>query len=91
MLAVVGAYLLSARRFPRLWHPVSILVAVATVSVVVAVSGEVLFGNGWPGAPAMFRRSAVGGIGWGLVIAPAVWIARRGLAWWTTRRAPHRR
>jgi len=49
----------------------SIVAAVGTVSVVVAVPGELLFRAGWAGVPAMSRRSAIAG--WGLIIAVVVW------------------
>lgn len=42
MLAVVAAYVVSARRFRVLWHPLSIAAAVFTVSVIVAVLGELI-------------------------------------------------
>ena len=77
MLAVITAYLALARRFRILWHPVSIVAAVTIVSVAVAVLGELLFRNGWEGVPAMMRRSAVGGFGWGVLIAVVVWVSRR--------------
>jgi hypothetical protein len=77
MLAVIAAYLVLARRFRLLWHPLSIVVAVGTVSVVVAIVGELLFRGGWAGVPSMVRRSAIGGFGWGVIIAPVVWAARR--------------
>jgi hypothetical protein len=77
LLAVAATYLLLARRFRFLWHPVSIVAAVSIVSVVVAVIGELLFRGGWAGVPSMLRRSAIGGFGWGLLIAAIVWIGRR--------------
>jgi len=77
MLAVISAYLVLARRFRLLWHPLSIVVAVGTVSIVVAVLGELLFRGGWTGVPAMLRRSAIGGFGWGVIIALVVWAVRR--------------
>ena len=77
MLAVVATYVLLARRFRLLWHPLSIVVAVGLVSIVVAVLGELLFRGGWAGVPSMFRRSAIGGFSWGLVIAVVVWAGRR--------------
>ena len=83
MLAVVAAYVILARRFHRLWHPISVLVAVGTVGVLVSVLTTVLFGGGISAAPAIARRSAIGGFGWGVVIAAMVWIGRRGYAWWT--------
>jgi hypothetical protein len=85
MLAVVAAYVLLARRFRRLWHPASVVVAVTTVSVVVAVVGELLFRQGWAGVPMMMRRSAIGGFGWGLIIAAAVWAGRRAFTAVTQR------
>ena len=40
MLAVVAAYVVMARRFRLLWHPLSIIAAVGIVSIVVSVLGE---------------------------------------------------
>ena len=85
MVAVVAAYLALARRFRLLWHPLSIVAAVGSVSVVVAVLGELLFRGGWAGVPAMLRRSAVGGFGWGLVIAFVVWAGRLAFTLLTKR------
>lgn len=82
MLAVVAIYVASARRFRTLWHPLAIVAAVAAVSIVVAVLGELLFRGGWAAAPAMLRRSAIGGFAWGVIIAAVVWIGRRALASW---------
>ena len=79
MLAVVAAYVVLARRYRLLWHPLVIVAAVGIVSVVVSVSGELLFRDGWAGVPVMARRSAVGGFGWGVIIAAVVWIGRRAL------------
>jgi hypothetical protein len=76
MLAVVVAYIGLARRHRVLWHPAAIVLAVGIVSIVVAVSGE-LIGRGWSGVPFMLRRSAIGGFSWGLLIAAIVWIGRR--------------
>lgn len=81
MLAVVAAYIAFARRFRVLWHPLSMLVTVFIVSVVVSVLGELIFRGGWAGVPAMARRSAIGGFGWGVIIAAVVWIGRRAIAW----------
>jgi hypothetical protein len=78
MLAVVAAYLLLARRFRVLWHPFAIILAVGTVGVAVSVLGELLF-RGTAGVPAMAQRSAIGSLGWGVVIAVGVWIGRRVL------------
>lgn len=83
MLAVIAAYVLMARRFRLLWHPLSVFFAVGTVGVVVSVLGVLLFGDGLVAVPAMARRSAIGGFGWGLIIAPVVWAVRRGYARWT--------
>ena len=47
------------------------------VSVVVSVLGELLFKSGWAGVPVMLRRSAIGGFGWGVIIAAGVWAVRR--------------
>jgi hypothetical protein len=77
MLVVAAAYAVAARRFRVLWHPLSIVVAVGTVGVVVSVLGEVSFGGGTAGVPAMLRRSAIGGFGWGVAIAVVAWIGRR--------------
>jgi energy-converting hydrogenase Eha subunit B len=41
------------------------------------VLGELLFNTGWAGVPAMARRSAIGALGWGVVIAVVVWAGRR--------------
>ena len=82
MLAVVATYVVLARKFRMLWHPLSIVAAVFTVSVVVAVLGELISHDGWAGMPAMLRRSAIGGFGWGLIIAAVVWIGRRALGSW---------
>ena len=79
MLAVVATYVVLARRFRVLWHPLSIVAAVVTVGVVVSVLGELTFGGGWTDVPAMLRRSAIGGLGWGLIIAAVVWTGRRTL------------
>lgn len=77
MLAVVVAYIVMARRFRILWHPLSIVAAVLIVGVVVSVLGELLFNSGWAGVPAMARRSAIGALGWGVIIAVVVWACRR--------------
>jgi len=82
MLAVVAIYVALARRFRTLWHPLSILAAVTAVSIVVAVLGELLFRGGWAATPAMLRRSAIGGLGWGVIVAAVVWTARKALALW---------
>ena len=76
MLAVVAAYVGLARRYRPLWHPLSIVLAVGIVGIAVSVLGE-LFRGGWSGVPAMLRRSAIGGFGWGVIVAAAVWIGRR--------------
>ena len=78
MLAVVAAYVVLARRYRLLWHPLAIVAAVGIVGIVVSVLGE-LFRGGWAGVPTMVRRSAIGGFGWGLIIAAVVWIGRRAL------------
>ena len=85
MLAVVATYVVMARRFRLLWHPLSIVAAVGIVSVVTSVLGELLFMSGRAGVPAMLRRSAIGGFGWGVIIAASVW-AGRGFASWMKRR-----
>ena len=82
MLAVVAIYVALARRFRTLWHPLSIFTAVTAVSIVVAVLGELLFRGGWAATPAMLRRSAIGGLGWGVIIAAVVWTSRKALASW---------
>ena len=79
MLTVVAAYVVLARRYRLLWHPLAIVAAVGIVGVVVSVLGELIFRGGWAGVPAMVRRSAVGGFGWGLIIAAVVWVGRRAL------------
>ena len=76
-----------ARRFCLLWHPLSIVAAVGIVSVVVSVLGELLFNRGGEGVPAMLRRSAIGGFGWGVIIAAGVWAGRRVFASWMKRQA----
>ena len=83
MLGVVAAYVMLARRFRLLWHPISVLVAVGTVGVLYSALTTVLFGGGISAAPSMARRSVIGGFGWGVVVATMVWIGRRGYAWWT--------
>jgi len=76
MLTVIGVYVLLARRFRTLWHPLSIILAVGIVGVIVSVLGEWLFRGGGSAVPAMLRRSAIGSFGWGVVIAGIVWIGR---------------
>ena len=76
MLGVIAAYVILAQRHRRLWHPLSIILAVGVVGIVVSLLGE-LFRGGWPGVPAMLRRSAIGAFGWGVIIAGIVWIGRR--------------
>jgi hypothetical protein len=88
MLAVVAAYVVLARRFRLLWHPLSIVAAVGIVGVVTSVLGELLFKSGWAGVPAMLRRSAIGGFGWGVFIAVGVWAGRRVFASWAGRPRP---
>ena len=88
MLVVAATYLVLARRFRFLWHPLSIVIAVGLVGVAVAVLGVLLFGGGWAEVPMTIRRSAIGGFGWGVVIAAAVWAWRRASAWWTKPTAP---
>jgi hypothetical protein len=78
LLGVIAGYLLLARRFRILWHPLAIVLAVAIVGVVVSVLGELLF-RGAAQVPAMLRRSVIGSLGWGVVIAVAVWVGRRVL------------
>jgi hypothetical protein len=82
MLAVIAAYLLLARRFRVLWHPLAVVLAVGLVGVTVSVLGEVLF-RGTSGVPGMLQRSAIGSFGWGVVIALAVWITRRMFLWFS--------
>ena len=81
MLAVVGAYVWLPRRVRQLWHPLAIVAAVVLVSVVVTLLGEVLFQSNGAGVAAALHRSLVGGLGWGVVIAIAVWAARRLFTW----------
>src|SRR3954451_21319432 len=76
MVAVIGIYLMLARRFRILWHPLAIVLAVGGVGVVVSVLGEFVF-RGVSGVPAMLRRSAIGSFGWGVLIAGVVWTGRR--------------
>lgn len=84
MLALAAAYLALARRHRFLWHPISIVLTVGIVGIVVSVMGE-LIGRGWAGVPAMFRRSAIGGFGWGVIIAAVVWTVRRLSSRWDVR------
>ena len=86
MLAVVASYVVMARRFRILWHPLSIVAAVGIVSVVTSVLGELLFNRGWAAVPAMLRRSAIGGFGWGVIVAAGAWAGRRVFAAWMKRR-----
>ena len=88
MLAVVAAYVVMARRFRLLWHPLSLVAAVGIVGVVISVLGELLFKSGWAGVPAMLRRAAIGGFGWGVIIAAGVWAGRRVFASWAGRQRP---
>lgn len=74
-----------AQRFRLLWHPLSIVAAVGIVSVVTSVLGELLFNRGWAAVPAMLRRSAIGGFGWGVIIAAGVWAGRRVFGSWMKR------
>ena len=83
----MAAYVVMARRFRLLWHPLSIVAAVVIVGVVVSVLGELLFNRGWAGVPAMARRSAIGGFGWGVIVAAGVWAGRRIFALWMKRQA----
>ena len=76
MLAVIVAYLLLARRFRMLAHPLAIFLAVGTVGVVVSVAVEAWL-RGASGVPAMARRSAIGSFSWGVLIAALIWIGRR--------------
>ena len=85
MFAVAAAYVAFARRFRVLWHPLAITAAVGIVGIVVAVLGELLFRSGWAGVPAVLRRSAIGGFGWGVVIAAVVWTGRRVFTAWAKR------
>lgn len=77
MLSVVATYVGLARRYRALWHPLSIVVAVMAVGVGVSLIGELLFRGGAAAVSAMLRRSAIGSLGWGVVIAAVVWIGRR--------------
>jgi hypothetical protein len=76
MLAAVATYLLLARRYRMLWHPLVIVLAVGTVGMVVSVLGELLF-RGSSGVGSMLQRSASGSFAWGVVIGLVVWIGRR--------------
>ena len=87
MLAVVAAYVVTARSVRLLWHPLSIVAAVGIVSVVISVLGALMFNGGWAGVPAMLRRSAIGGFAWGVIIAAGVWAGRRVFASWMKRQA----
>ena len=82
MVGVIAAYVLLARRFHLLWHPLSVVVAVGVVGVIVSVLGELWFRGGLNGVPAMLRRSAIGAFSWGVVVAMFVWSARRIFIWW---------
>ena len=77
MLAIAAAYVVLARRFRVLWHPLAIVAAVGSVGVLVSVIADVLFRSDGIGVTAMARRSAIGSFGWAVVIALGVWIARR--------------
>jgi hypothetical protein len=81
MLLVAGGYFLASRRFPILANPLCIILFVTTVGVVVSVCGEV-WRDGWTEVPAMARRSAIGSVGWGVIIAGTAWSVRRGFARW---------
>ena len=87
MLAVVAAYVVMARRFRLLWHPLSLVAAVGIVGIVTSLLGELLFKSG-AGLPAMLRRSAIGSFGWGVIIAAGVWAGRRVFASWAGRQGP---
>ena len=81
MLTVVAVYVIAGRRFRVLWHPLSIVVAVSAVGIVVSLLGMVLFRHDAGSMTDMLRRSAIGSVGWGLVIAAVVWVGRRLLRW----------
>ena len=72
MLAVAGGYFAASRRYRSLQHPIAIGIFVTIVSVTVAVAGAV-YRFGWDAVPSMARRSAIGGFGWGVIIAAAAW------------------
>ena len=76
MLAVAGGYFAASRRYRILQHPISIVVFVTMVAVTVASAGAV-YRFGWESVPAMARRSAIGGFGWGVIIAAAAWGVQR--------------
>jgi hypothetical protein len=78
MLAVAGGYFAASCRYRILQHPISIVLFVTMVSVTVAVAGAV-YRFGWEAVPAMVLRSAIGGFGWGVIIAAAAWAGRRVL------------
>ena len=79
MLAVAGGYFAASRRHRILQHPLSIVLFVTCVGVVVSVAGAV-YRFGWAAVPAMALRSAIGGAGWGVIIAAAAWGVRRVVA-----------
>lgn len=76
MLAVAGGYFWASRRYRILEHPISIVTFVTIVGVTVSVAGA-LYRFGWEAVPDMVRRSAVGSVGWAVIIAAVTWIALR--------------
>jgi hypothetical protein len=76
MLAVAGGYFAASRRHRVLRHPIAIIVFVTLVSISVALTGAMYRGD-WDAAPGMVRRSAIGGFGWGIVIAAVAWVVLR--------------
>ena len=76
MLAVAGGYFAASRRHRVLRHPLAIIVFVTVVSISVALAGAIYRGD-WEAAPGMIRRSAIGGFGWGVIIAALAWIVLR--------------
>jgi hypothetical protein len=80
MLVVAVGYFLASRRYRVLQHPVSIVAFVTLIGVTVSVAGA-LYRSGWEAVPDMVGRSAVGSLGWGVIIAVVAWgvlrVARR--------------
>lgn len=81
MLLVGLGYFAASRRWPKLAHPLSIVLFVMVVGMTVAALGE-MYRGGLAGVPAMMRRSAIGSAGWGVIIAGGAWAIQRGLARW---------
>jgi hypothetical protein len=80
LIVAAVSYWLASRRFPKLAHPLSILLFVTLVGVMVSAVGE-LRRDGWAGVPAMAARAAIGSAGWGAVIAGIAWVTGRRFGW----------